>query len=245
MDNTLIQALQNKLGQPLKPMFIRAIWAGNFISVGCILYTITTSFTGDAKLLRLLGSMIFSFGLCLVIYFKSQLFTGNHLMFLNYFQKQTSFRPILKNWGVVYLGNFIGSIAMITIFYFFFSGVDSIQNRFAAIAKLKTEYSFFMAFGKAILCNILVCLAVFLGVTGKTITKKIIGIVIPITLFVFFGFEHSIANMFFIPIGLTFSNVDFAQGSTLFLGNIIPVSLGNIVGGLILSVVYFKLKKTN
>lgn len=223
-------------------MFKLALLAGCFIATGSILYSITTSFAFHPTARQLAGAMLFTTGLFLVIFRKAQLFTGNNLMFLSLFKKQSSIRLILRNWIIVYLGNFIGSILIVSLFYFIFSRFEIIQTRLIAIAELKTSYDFMTAFTKAIFCNILVCLAVFLGVTGPNLKAKILGIFIPITLFVYLDFEHSIANMFFIPMGLSLGGASLQESIPLFLGNIAPVTLGNIVGGLILSLVIARLK---
>lgn len=242
MSQILINALEGKLKQGLKPMLVRSIWAGNFISLGCIFYTVSTSLSGPTTLLRLIGSMLFSIGLCLVIYFKSQLFTGNHLMFLNLLTKKTTIRLMLRNWTVVFFGNLLGSIIMLCLFCLIFKNTV-LEERLITIAKIKTDYFFTTALYKAVHCNILVCLAVYLGVTCKKLIFKFIGILIPITLFVFLGFEHSIANMFFVPLGSSYYISNITDGVVLFLKNIIPVTFGNILGGFILSIMILKLRR--
>jgi formate/nitrite transporter len=218
-----------------------AFMAGVYISIGATLYGLVTSIE-SANLWRFLGAMLFTIGLILVIFKKAQLFTGNNLMVLNVLFKDSKPKVIIRNWLLVYLGNFLGSIVIAVSLSLIFKNSLPISENLMAIAHKKTSYPFMTSFYKAILCNILVCIAVTFGITLKKTFHKIIGIIIPITLFVFLGFEHSIANMFFIPIGLSFSQATFIESFQLFSMNIIPVTLGNIVGGSIVAYTIYKIK---
>lgn len=231
-------ALENKVKDPTIKTIGLGIMAGIYISIGASFYSVLTSLPGDEVLLRLLGALLFTIGLMLVIFKKAQLFTGNNLMFLNWLTRQTSPKQIARNWFLVYLGNFLGAILTAAFLALIFSKIEPIRVNLESIAYKKTNYSFYVALYKAVFCNMLVCLAVVLGISFQDLKKKLIGIIAPITLFVFLGFEHSIANMFFIPVGLIVGEVESAVALSSFIKNIIPVTLGNIIGGFIISLSY-------
>jgi formate/nitrite transporter len=214
--------------------FKLAIMAGIYISIGAICYGLVTTI-GSNSLVRFLAAISFTIGLILVIFKKAQLFTGNNLLFINLFAKNLRVSTLIKNWSLVYLGNFLGAVFIVFIMYILFKNNLSLVENLQSIALKKTSYSFFKAFSLAILCNMLVCTAVILGLSLEVLWHRLIGIIIPITLFVFLGFEHSIANMFFIPLGLGLSENELMKILRLFAGNIIPVTLGNVTGGLIIS----------
>ena len=234
----LSQALESKLKDSTSLTIKRGIQAGAYISLGSIFFATITSLNSEASTLKLIGAASFSIGLILVIFKKAQLFTGNNLMFLVLFFKNSSPAKILKNWSLVYLGNLLGSLLMASIFILICFQFPTLKNHLIAIALKKVNYTYDLAFSKAILCNILVCTAVVFGVCLKSSMMKILGIVIPITIFVFLGFEHSIANMFFIPTGLFLNSSNIVEGVNLFLQNIIPVTLGNILGGFIIALIF-------
>lgn len=235
-----------KANLPLPPMFGLAVLAGAFIALGALFATTTT--TGAVGILpfgvtRLLGGLVFSLGLILVIVAGAELFTGNNLIVMAWASGKVSTRLLLRNWLVVYLGNFVGAIA--TAYGVYLSGqwqlADGAVGRNAvAIASAKVNLGFGQAFLLGVFCNALVCLAVWLCLSARTTTDKILAIIFPITAFVAAGFEHSIANMYFVPLGL------FIQGSgasdptanltwlNFFQRNLLPVTLGNIVGGAVM-----------
>lgn len=233
--DTLKQTLVIKSNDNTMKTLKLGLLAGIYISIGAIIYSLVTSLGIGETHIRFLGAMLFSIGLILVIFRKAQLFTGNNLMFLNLFQDNSIMPKIIRNWGLVYVGNFIGSLIIVTIMSFIFSQFDYLSEHLISIANKKTSYDFMTAYTKAIYCNILVCIAVTLGVCAKSIIGKLIGIIIPITLFVFLGFEHSIANMFFVPLGLSLGELSPIASTSLFFKNIVPVTLGNITGGLLVS----------
>lgn len=231
----LFQTLDRKQSDNLSKSFKLGIFAGVYIGIGGILYSLMTNLSGNQTLFKFSGAFLFCVGLILIIFRKAQLFTGNNLMIASVISKRMTIPQMVKNWMSVYLGNFIGSLLIVILFYFLSSQSDSLPNHLASIANKKTSYSFFTAYSKAIYCNVLVCIAVWFAVINKTTLTKLIGIIIPITTFVFLGFEHSIANMFFIPLGLSFTSGSLASNTQLFFGNLIPVTIGNITGGLIVS----------
>ena len=237
-------------------MFLLAILAGAFISLGAIFATVVTA--GGAGIipfgvLKLLGGLVFCLGLVLVVVAGAELFTGNNLIIMAWANKKITFAQVLRNWIIVYIGNFVGSVlTAIGIFlaghYKFGSGVVGVNM--LKIAEAKTSLGFVEAFMLGVFCNALVCLAVWLTLSARSTTDRIVAIIFPITAFVAAGFEHSIANMYFISIGLlvkTFAGAKFWLMSQLtpatfenltvtnfFSANLLPVTLGNIFGGSIM-----------
>lgn len=226
-----------------------AILAGAYIALGAILFTIVTNdlagFIGDG-LTRMVGGIAFSLGLILVVLGGAELFTGNNMIMTGYLEKKVSGKQLLNNWFWVYLFNFVGSL--LVVFLFYYSGIwkangGAIGVRAVNVAAAKASLPWVEALFRGIFCNWLVCLAVWLANAGRDVIGKILAIMIPIAAFVAAGFEHSVANMYFIPMGLTLVNQEtlsalldpaVIQGLTLkgfFLNNLIPVTIGNIIGG--------------
>jgi len=234
-------------------LIMLAILAGSFIALGAEFCTIVIfDSTLSVGLTKLLGGLAFSLGLILVIIAGAELFTGNNLIMMGFGSGVVTYKQLLKNWGVSYLGNFIGSIFIVGLMYF--SNQWMIKDyllgaKAVLIAADKVNLTFTEAFVRGILCNLLVCLAVWLCFSARTVVGKVSAIIFPITAFVASGFEHSIANMYFIPMGIILkgnSNVmnkvlEVAPDANLsrlnitgLLGNLLPVTLGNIVGGAVL-----------
>jgi formate/nitrite transporter len=227
-----------------RKLLVLGVLAGAFIALGAIFAT--TVATGGSALpygvAKLLTGLVFSLGLILVIVGGAELFTGNNLIVMAWASKKITTQKLLRNWFFVYIGNFIGSVG--TAGLLFFSG----QYKFGGgavgltalnIANAKTSLDFVEALVLGILCNTLVCLAVWLVMSARTTTDKILAIIFPITAFVAAGFEHSIANMYFIPTGLFLAgklpgggDPELSWGN-FFLGNLLPVTLGNIIGGVV------------
>jgi formate/nitrite transporter len=249
-------------------MFALAVLAGAFISLGAIFATTlsaggmaTTGADGAAAfstglpygVTRLLAGLAFSLGLILVIVGGAELFTGNNLIVMAWANRKVSTRLLLKNWVIVYLGNFVGSLGtavlmFLTAQYKFGNGAIGITALSTANAKVGLDFVQALALG--IMCNALVCLAVWLTFSARTTTDRILAIIPPITAFVAAGFEHSIANMYFIPIGLFIkagapesfwmtihkTAADYAglTWDKFFINNLLPVTIGNIIGGAVL-----------
>ena len=232
-------------------MFSLAILAGAFIALGAIFSTTAT--TGGSVLpygvVSILGGVTFSLGLILVIIAGAELFTGNNLIVMAWASHKVSTDQLLRNWVVVYAGNFVGSI--LTAYMMFLSRQYEMSNGALGlnalnIANTKTGLDFLPALVLGIFCNALVCLAVWLCMSARTTTDRILAIVPPISAFVAAGFEHSIANMYFIPVGLFIkadasnafwtnigkTGADFPNltWGNFFLANLLPVTLGNIIG---------------
>jgi len=215
-----------------------AILAGAFIGLGALFYTLVAS---DSTLgfaaSRVLGGFVFSLGLVLVTVGGAELFTGNNLMAMAWAERRIGSGELLRNWTIVYAGNALGAIGLAVVVYLARHGAmneGAVAAAYVKIAAAKTALPFGEAFFKGVLCNLLVCLAVWLAMAGHSVVDKVVGIVFPITAFVAAGFEHSVANMYFIPLGIFFADSAGAVaglGWSGFISNLIPVTLGNIVGG--------------
>jgi formate transporter len=233
-------------------MFALAILAGAFIGVGAIFST--TALAGTSTLpygvARLLGGLVFTTGLILVVVGGAELFTGNNLILIAFASGKVSWKGLLRNWIVVYLGNLVGSV--ITAYIMFLSkqysfGSGSIGLTALNIGQSKTSLDFVQAVALGIMCNALVCMAVWMCFSARTTTDKILSIIPPISAFVAAGFEHSVANMYFIPIALfikymgdpkffetikkTAADFPALTWPNFFLVNLLPVTIGNIIGG--------------
>ena len=238
----------SKATMDLQSMFFLAVLAGSFIGLGAEFFTVVTTSSGLAfGMNKLIGGLVFSLGLILVVVAGAELFTGNNLIVMAWVGGKLTLAQVMRNWIVVYLGNLVGSVAIVLFMYFtdqwafadYRVGATALN-----IANAKVNLSFTTALTRGILCNALVCLAVWLTLSGRSVTDKILAILFPITAFVASGFEHSIANMYFIPMGLLMKGepqvleaaglvpADLAalniQG---FLDNLLVVTTGNIFGG--------------
>ncbi len=223
------QAGVAKAGLPLVQLVALAALAGAFIALGAAFYTVTmTGVDGGYGPARLLGGVAFSLGLILVIVGGAELFTGNALIVMAWVDRRVSLTALLRNWGIVYLGNFAGAVILAGLVAL--SGIldGAVGETARRIAAGKMALGFEEAFFRGILCNVLVCLAVWLTVAARTVVGKIFAILWPITAFVALGFEHSVANMYMIPAGIA---AGAPGGLSEFAANLVPVTLGNIVGG--------------
>ncbi|MBC2836676.1 formate/nitrite transporter family protein [Paragemmobacter straminiformis] len=217
------------------------VLAGAFIAFGAMFYTVavTGSELGYGPT-RLIGGAAFSLGLILVIIGGAELFTGNSLILLAWASGDITTRALLRNWGIVYCGNLIGAMATAVLVHLAGSlgAADGAVGATAdAIAAAKLGLDPFQAFLRAILCNALVCLAVWMCFSAHSVSGKVLVILFPVTAFVTLGFEHSVANMYLIPVGMLHSGVFDAGG---LLVNLIVVTAGNVVGGgLLVALVYW------
>jgi len=222
-----------KARSPVLQTVALSLLGGAFIAFGAMFYTLTvTGSTLGFGPSRLLGGVAFSLGLILVLIGGAELFTGNNLLAMGWADRKVTTVEVLRNWGLVYLGNFIGAMGCVALVHF--SGMLSLENGAIAetslkIASAKVRLDFGEAFFRGILCNSLVCLAVWLSMASHDVMSKILAIVFPIAAFVALGFEHSVANMYSIPLAM----LDPRSTITLsdFFANLLPVTLGNIVGG--------------
>lgn len=232
-----------KAGLPFLPCFMLAIMAGAGIGLGALYYCIVLS---DATLSfavgRVLGGVVFSLGLAIVLVGGAELFTGNNLIVMAWASRRISFAALLRNWAIVYCGNFVGAVGLVIV-VFFSHHLDMNNGRIAGAllttAVGKISPTVVTLFCKGVLCNLLVCLAVWIAQAGRSVTDKIVGLILPISAFVAAGFEHSVANMYFLPMAWLLrvtGNVPAGfDASPITLGgigyNLIAVTLGNIAGG--------------
>lgn len=230
---------------PLLSMWMLSLLAGGFIGLGALYYTLVVS---DAALgfaaSRVLGGLCFSLGLLLVVVAGAELFTGNNLLAMAWVDRCLSTRELLRNWAVVCAGNFVGAAGLALLVWL--SGHPSLNQGAIAqttleIAALKCSLSFQEAFFRGVLCNVLVCMAVWMAMAGRSVVDKAVAIVFPISAFVAAGFEHSIANMYVIPLAMLIkaSAAAVPAGTetitwAAFAGNLVPVIAGNLVGGSVL-----------
>jgi formate/nitrite transporter len=241
-------------------LVVLGVLAGAFISLGAVFSTVVTAGGGMAPgVSRLLGGLAFSLGLVLVVVAGAELFTGNALIVIATASRRVRIRALLRNWLIVYLANFAGAVLTTLIVYW--SGLYESTNgasgvRALDVAATKTSLGARQAVSSGVLANALVCLAVWLSLSARSVADKVLAVVFPVTAFVAAGFEHSIANMYFIPAGLFIkawaptsfwepAGVDAADYPTVtwtefLLGNLLPVTIGNIVGGaLLVGLVYW------
>ena len=227
------------------------ILAGVFIGLGAMLCTVVTTDTGlGFGLTKLLGGLTFCLGLILVVVAGAELFTGNCLMTMSWMSGRTPLTHLLRNWGLVYFANLVGSLSLVGLMFYtnqWTLNDYGVGANALLIANAKVNLIFGSALARGILCNALVCLAIWLCFSARTVTDKILAILFPITAFVAAGFEHSIANMYFIPMGIllagqsaVLSAAGVATDSVAnlswmgFVGNLVPVTIGNVIGGGIL-----------
>lgn len=238
----IVSAGERVLTQPHSRTLVLSLLAGFYIAFGAELATVVTS---DAAthlgigVSRLLGGSVFSLGLMLVVICGAELFTGNSLLAKAALHGRIPWMKLAENWGVVILGNLAGSL----FFAWMMTETGLWQNgrigeHAVDIAATKCQLSFWPAFVRGILCNWLVCLAVFMATAARDIAGKMLACYAPIMAFVASGFEHSVANMYFIPAGLFIDRALGQQTNGLtwgnfFSGNLLPVTLGNIVGGVV------------
>jgi formate transporter len=236
-------------------LVVLAILAGAFIALGAMFAT--TVLAGANGVLpfgvsRLLGGAVFCLGLILVVLGGAELFTGNTLMVMALASGKVRLGEMLRAWTIVYLGNFVGAVGMALLVFLagqYRFGDGAVAKVALAIARDKINLPFDQALFLGILCNVLVCLAVWLSLGARTTTDKVLAMVFPVSAFVVAGFEHSVANMYFIPLALLIKEAgpaallsqlaatpaEFAQITwPAFLWNLVPVTIGNIIGGAVL-----------
>ncbi len=255
MANKATEAGVRKAALDIVSMFMLAVLAGAFIAMGAIFAT-TVSAGGAALpygVVRLLAGLAFTLGLIMVVVAGSELFTGNNLIVMAFASGRISLIALLRNWSIVYLGNFVGAI--LTAYLMFVSGQYTFGNGAVGLAALntgeaKTSLEFIQAVALGIFCNALVCIAVWMCFSARSTVDRIFSIIPPIAAFVAAGFEHSVANMYFVPVALFIKSMgtpafftaiqktpaDFPHltWSNFFLANLLPVTIGNIIGGAVM-----------
>ena len=239
----------SKAEAPALRTFVLAILAGAFIALGAIFATTVSAGTSIALpfgVTKLLVGFAFCLGLVLVVIGGAELFTGNNLIVMAWASRKVSTSAMLRNWGIVYAGNFVGSVGTAVLIFLsrqYTFGGGLVGASALATANGKVSLGWFQALMLGLLCNILVCLAVWLTFSARSTIDKIATIIFPITAFVAAGFEHSVANMYFVPVGLLIKTLDpvFTASASLDLSNLtwsnflvnnlLPVTIGNIIGG--------------
>ncbi len=231
---------------PLR-VFALSMLAGAFIAFAAVFYTLVIHDSSlSSGITRLLGGLVFCLGLILVIIAGAELFTGNNLLVMAYVDKKITLKQLMTNWLIVFVGNLVGSIGIVILIFlsdqWLISG-GALGAKAIVIANSKVNLDFIPAFSRGILCNALVCMSVWMCFACHSVTDKILTIIFPITGFVAMGFEHSVANMYFIPAGILAQmnpdilqmvdpSIDLSKLNLIgFLHNLLPVTLGNIVGG--------------
>ena len=228
---------------PVTTAAMLGVLAGAFIAIGSLYYTLVAS---DASLgfaaTRVLGGVVFSVGLVLVVVAGGELFTSNNLLAMAWADGAVSTRELLRNWIIALGANAVGALGIALLVVA--SGYPQMNGGAVGvtavkIAAAKATLPFWQAFFAGALCNVLVCMAVWLTLAGRTVTDKVVAVVFPISAFVAAGFEHSVANMYFIPLGIFLRDTIDVAGIagidrldwTAYVRNLVPVTLGNIVGG--------------
>lgn len=236
-----------KAGMATGKCFVSAMLAGAFIAFGGMYFCV---FLGDPTIpfavQRMVGGICFCLGLVLVLCCGAELFTGNSLMCCAKASGKIDWAGMLKNWVIVWFGNLAGALVAVALIYFaqvYAMNGGAVGQAMVSVAAGKVSPDWFTLFAKGIMCNIFVCLAVWIGFAGRTVTDKVIGIILPISAFVACGFEHCVANMFFLPTGLLLNSMGIGAEGAITMGGILfnlsAATLGNIVGGVLVGMAYW------
>ncbi len=252
-----IKASAQKAQSPIWRLFVLAFFAGVLISLGAIASSTAAQTIADAGTARFVTGAIFPIGLMMVVLLGTELFTGNALMVTAAMDGLITWGQLFRNWVVVYVGNFFGAVMMAALMAFFGQldiGGGALAAYTVKVAAAKCSLPWGNAFVLGIFCNLLVCIAIYLGNTAQETAGKILGLFFPIFGFVIAGFEHCVANMYYIPAGIfalmnpkyawiaadpVFSNLDVVNFPTFILNNLIPVTLGNIIGGVAVGIIMY------
>lgn len=236
-----------KANTPHKRTFALAVLAGVFIGLGFV-YCAAVLASGTAKIV---GGLVFSLGLSMVLIIGADLFTSSTLTAIPAFSKKVPWGRVVQNWVVVYFGNFAGALFLMLLILLsghLKSGNGSVGALYLSMAEAKLSYTFIEAFTLGVLCNLMVCLGVWMSYAGSTVLEKMGACMLPVSLFVVCGFEHSVANMFMVPTSIVYSQItpeavleklsfspEYLRNTltwgNFFVKNLLPVTLGNLVGG--------------
>lgn len=217
-------------------VFLSAVLAGMFIGFGYIGYLIVSGVIADPGIGKVLGAAVFPVGLMFVLIAGADLFTGNTLITMAWFTKDITFKDVVKNLSIVWLGNLVGALALVLVMYASNTFSGSVAEGVIHLAEKKAHLNLVELLTRGTLANVIVAVAVFMTYAAKDVAGKVLISWFPIWLFVITGFEHSIANMFVMPIGkLLGADITWAQ----IAGNIIPVTIGNVIGGVIITSAYY------
>jgi formate/nitrite transporter len=245
----------------LTTLLVLSVVAGAFVSFGAIFATTVSAGAADLPygIVRLLVGLVFSAGLIMVIIGGAELFTGNNLLVMAWASKKVTTRAVLLNWVLSFAGNFVGAIVTAVLMFYttqYTFGGGSVGLAALNIANAKTSLAFIPALTLGIMCNALVCVAVWMCFSARTNIDRVVTVIPPIAAFAAAGFEHSIANIYFIPMGLfikagapdsfwkaigkTAADYPELTWSNFLVGNLIPVTIGNVIGGsLMVAAVYW------
>lgn len=251
-----LKASVGKAESPAWRLFVLAILSGVLIGLGAVASSTAAQTVPDTGLARLITAAVFPIGLIMVVLLGAELFTGNALMVTAAISRDITWGRLLRNWGIVYVGNLIGSVALAALMAYFGQldiGGGALAIYTAKVAAAKCSLPWMNAFVLGIFCNLLVCIAIYLGNTAHDTAGKILGVYFPIFGFVVAGFEHCVANMYYIPAGIFASwnpayagmiadagiNIAALDFGTFIMVNLIPVTLGNIIGGALVGLVMY------
>lgn len=248
--DALKSGMLHKVHSPLSSKIVSAMWAGLMIGLGFVFYTTAQMGTAGAPLgpAKVLAGVVFSVGLALCIISGADLFTSTILTSFLATERDISVGAMLKHWLLIYFGNMLGAAVLVGIIFASGSAAGN-HGAWGAVvlntAAHKVEHTFAEAVALGIMCNLMVCLAVWMAFAGRTVTDKIIGLTAPVALFVASGFEHSVANMYMIPLALLLkrqahpdvmaavAQLDLSHLTVhgYLVSNLLPVTIGNIIGG--------------
>ena len=235
-----LKIAEGKINNKFFKTLLLAILSGMFLSFAAIGSTIASTFIENYSVSKFMAAIVFPMGLILIILLKTELFTGNSLLIIPLLERNINFKQLIKNLLIVYIGNIIGSL-IIALLIAKTPLVNKIGDTFINIMNLKISFDFMTALVLGILCNFLVCMAVYLGTIVNTVVEKVIVIFIPIFLFIILSLEHSVANMFYLSIGYILDNT--ANLSTILLNNLLPVTIGNVIGGMVFGAIIWYLRE--
>jgi formate/nitrite transporter len=219
-------------------LLVLAVLAGAFISLGAMFFVaVTTGSSLGYGITRLIGGLAFSAGLIMVLVGGAELFTGNNLVAMAWASRLVSTKQLIRNWALVYAGNVAGALG--TVFFVWLGHADrlsggAIGQNVLAVGNAKADLGFWRALALGVLCNALVCMAVWLAMGGRTVTDRVLSTLLPVAAFVAIGFEHSVANWFFLPYAAALDGFDDGSLITGSLVNLAGATLGNILGGTVL-----------
>ena len=233
---------ETKARMAMLPLALLGVLAGAFIGLGAMLFVLVKSDpTLGFAASSVLGGLVFAMGLLMVVVAGAELFTGNNLIVMAWADGRVSTAQVLRNWAIVCLANFVGAAGLALLV--FASGhaslnAGAIGQKVVQIAVAKQELPFVTALLRGVLCNVLVCMAVWMAMGGRSVTDKAVAVVLPVMAFVAAGFEHSIANMYLMPLAMLLQQAGLAGYPAItwsgMLGHLLPVILGNVLGGAVL-----------